>query len=67
MLSRDVEAMPRHYVVVLETKNSFIRASKAGITDDDRGLCHRLLETKQTLPKDSTFDNEYFEEFYSLL
>lgn len=56
-----------NYAVVLETKNSFMRVSKAGIVDDDRTLCHRLLLADQPIPHESMFDDDRFEEFHSIL
>jgi len=56
-----------NYAVVLETKNSFMRVSKAGIVDEDRTLCHRLLLADQPIPHESMFDDDRFEEFHSIL
>ena len=56
-----------NYAVVLETKNSFMRASTAGIAEGDREMCDRLLYENQPTPPDSMFDADRFEEFCSHL
>ena len=50
-----------NYAVALETKNSFMRLSKAGIVDEDRTLCQRLLLANQPIPHESMFDDDRFE------
>ena len=56
-----------NYVVVLETKNSFMRASLSGIVDEDRRMCDKLLREDQPVPQDSMFDGDRLEEFCSHL
>ncbi len=56
-----------NYAVVLETKNSFMRMSPAGVVDEDRRLCERLLREDQPILQDSMFDDNRFEEFCSHL
>ena len=56
-----------NYVVVLETKNSFMRMSAAGIAAEDRKLCERLLRDNQPTPTDTMFEKDRFQEFCSLL
>ena len=41
--------------------------STAGIVDQDRNLCDRLLRENQSPPKDTMFEDDRFEEFCSLL
>ena len=56
-----------NYAVVLETKGSFMRPSKAGMVDEDKELCRRLLTHNQPIPYDVLFDDEHFERFHSNL
>lgn len=55
-----------NYPVVLETKGSFMRPSKAGIIDEDQALCDKLFTTSQPIPNDTLFD-EHFRVFHSNL
>jgi hypothetical protein len=56
-----------NYPVVLETKGSFMRSSKAELADEDKTLCEKLLITNQPKPDNSLFDDGEFESFHSLL
>ena len=56
-----------NYPVVLETKGSFMRPSKAELVDEDKTLLEKLLVTSQPKPDNSLFDDEQFEKFHSLL
>ncbi|KAK5069380.1 hypothetical protein LTR51_008630 [Lithohypha guttulata] len=56
-----------NYPVVLETKGSFMRPSKAGMLGEDKELCQRLLTHSQPIPYDVLFDDEHFERFHSNL
>ena len=56
-----------NYPVVLETKGSFMRPSKAGLVDEDRILSEKLLVLSQPVPDNSLFDDARFEKFHSLL
>ena len=56
-----------NYAVVLETKNSYMRSSSAGIVDEDRMLCDRFLREDQPIPQGSLFDDDRFKEFCSHL
>lgn len=56
-----------NYPVVLETKGSFMRPSKAGLVDEDKTLSEKLLVLSQPVPDNSLFDDARFEKFHSLL
>jgi hypothetical protein len=56
-----------NYPMILETKNSFMRASPSGLVDQDRKLCDRLLYEGHSTPQNSMFDADKFERFCSLL
>ena len=56
-----------NYVVVLETKNSFMRISAAGLIEEDLKLCERLLSENQPIPQNTMFEDDRFEEFCSHL
>jgi hypothetical protein len=56
-----------NYPMVLETKNSYMRASPTGLIDQDRKLCDMLLHENQSIPQNSMFDADKFEGFCSHL
>ncbi|KAH8799638.1 hypothetical protein F5884DRAFT_825116 [Xylogone sp. PMI_703] len=49
------------YTTVLATKGSFMDKSSLGITDASKNLCRILLEREQTVPQDSLFRDDLFE------
>lgn len=62
---RDSESSPyqdARYETILATKGSFLGKSELGVTAPTKRLCRDLLESTQTLPKDSLFDDEFFED-----
>jgi len=50
------------YEICLELKGSYMRKSTLGITDTSRGLCRTLLENEQTVPQDTLFRDDLFDE-----
>ncbi|ESZ92435.1 hypothetical protein SBOR_7194 [Sclerotinia borealis F-4128] len=50
------------YPIVLTSKGSFMDKSDLGITDASKNLCRKLLETEQTVPRESLFNDETFEK-----
>ncbi|KAI9748176.1 MAG: hypothetical protein M4579_007292 [Chaenotheca gracillima] len=56
-----------NYAVVLETKHSFMCPSEAGIVDEDRKLCRKLLCSEHPPLLDSMFQDKLFERFHNLL
>ena len=50
------------YEVRLKEKGSYICKSPLGITDRSRELCRTLLEKEQTIPQDTLFRDDLFEE-----
>ncbi|KAK6591861.1 hypothetical protein H4I96_12138 [Botrytis cinerea] len=50
------------YKILLETKGSFMRKSDLGIADTSKTVCQTLLEAEQTIPEDSLFQDDLFEE-----
>ncbi|RYP52154.1 hypothetical protein DL768_002596 [Monosporascus sp. mg162] len=48
------------YELVLKSKGSMMNQSDLGITDMSKTLCRTLLETEQTIPKDSLFGDDVF-------
>lgn len=50
------------YEIVLATKGIFMERSKLGVAESSRTLCQDLLANDQTLPKESLFDDDLFEE-----
>jgi hypothetical protein len=62
---RDVKSAPyqdARYETILATKGSFMGKSELGATATSKSLCRTLLETEQTLPDDSLFRDDLFEE-----
>lgn len=55
------------YEVLLQTKGSFMRKSDLGITDGGKDLCRHLLEAEQTIPKDSLFGDDIFDDFCEMI
>lgn len=41
--------------------------SKAGISDPDKDICQRLLDSHQVTPSDTVFEDKYFTEFQRLI
>ncbi len=52
------------YEIRLEQKGSYMRKSTLGITDTSRDLCRTLLEKEQTVPQDTLFRDDLFDETY---
>lgn len=50
------------YETVLATKGSFMSKSDLGITDISKKLCRNLLEAKQSVPEDTLFRDDLFDE-----
>lgn len=44
-----------------------MRKSELDITDVSKDLCRRLLETKQTTPKDSLFRDDVFDDVCEMI
>ncbi|OJD20229.1 hypothetical protein ACJ73_08437, partial [Blastomyces percursus] len=55
------------YEIILGTKGSFMGKSELGIIDESRDLCQRLLETEQTIPKDSLFRDDVFDNLCEMI
>ncbi|CAD6445796.1 6b17ecd2-9bb7-4d93-9ed9-96f8293340b6 [Sclerotinia trifoliorum] len=61
---REVKSAPYtdpSYTIVLATKGSFMDTSDLDITNTSKNLCRILLETEQTVPKNSLFRDEIFD------
>ena len=56
-----------NYKVVLETKGSFMKPSKAGMVKEDKELCESLLWTTQPIFNDALFSDDHFDKFHSNL
>ena len=52
----------RRYVLLLESKGSFLAPSPLGVTDESRKLCSTLLADDQPIPKETRFDTDVFEQ-----
>jgi hypothetical protein len=50
------------YETVLATKGSFMSKFELGITDKSKRLCRTLLKAEQSVPQDTLFHNDLFEE-----
>ncbi|TAQ86373.1 hypothetical protein B7494_g5286 [Chlorociboria aeruginascens] len=50
------------YIILLETKGSFMRKSKLDITDTSKIVCRSLLEAKQIVPENSLFQDNRFDK-----
>ncbi|TGO62214.1 hypothetical protein BCON_0021g00270 [Botryotinia convoluta] len=50
------------YETILSTKGSFMGKSDLGITDTSKRLCRTLLEAEQSVPQDTLFRDDLFEE-----
>jgi len=50
------------YETVLATKDSFMGKYGQGTTNESKRLCQQLLDAQPTVPKDTIFSDEYFEE-----
>ena len=50
------------YEIHLEQKGSYMRKSALGITDASRDLCRTLLEKEQTVPQNTLFRDDLFDE-----
>jgi hypothetical protein len=50
------------YDTLLATKGNFMEPSKLGVTATSRSFCRTFLETEQTVPEDSLFRDDLFEE-----
>jgi hypothetical protein len=62
---REVKSKPyqdARYEALLATTGSFMGKSELGITDASKSFCRTLLETEQTVPDDSLFRDDLFEE-----
>ena len=64
-LPREVKSAPYKnpdYEVGLAAKGSFMSKSTLGVTDANRSLCRNLLEKEQTVPQDTLFRDDLFDE-----
>ncbi|PQE08397.1 reverse transcriptase protein [Rutstroemia sp. NJR-2017a WRK4] len=50
------------YETVLATKGSFMGKFELGITDESKRLCRTLLEAEQSVPQETLFRDDLFEE-----
>ncbi|KIW44377.1 hypothetical protein, variant 1 [Exophiala oligosperma] len=50
------------YETVLATKDSFMGKYGQGTTNESKRLCEQLLDEQPTVPQDTMFSDEYFEE-----
>ncbi|KAF7914564.1 uncharacterized protein EAF01_000970 [Botrytis porri] len=50
------------YEMVLATKGSFMGKFELGITDESKRLCRTLLEAEQSVPQETLFRDDLFEE-----
>ncbi|EKG09502.1 hypothetical protein MPH_13462 [Macrophomina phaseolina MS6] len=50
------------YETLLEAKNSFLRKDDVGIKKEAKTLCRDLLESEQSVPEDTLFSDDIFEE-----
>ena len=50
------------YETVLATKDSFMGKCGQGTTNESKRLCQQLLDAQPTVPQDTMFSDEYFEE-----
>jgi hypothetical protein len=50
------------YETVLATKGSFMGKSDSGITDTSKKLCQTLLEAEQSVPQNTLFRDDLFDE-----
>lgn len=52
------------YEILLETKGSYmgryVGENEEGVTKESKSFCRTLLETKQTIPGESIFEDELF-------
>jgi hypothetical protein len=67
--SREEKSAPyqdARYEVVLGTKGSYmgryVGEKEKGVTKESKDLCRSLLEKKQTVPEDSMFHDDFFED-----
>ena len=63
--SREAKSIPyqdARYETILATKGSFMGKSELGVTATSKSLCRTFLETEQTVPDDSLFCDDLFEE-----
>ncbi|KAJ8064822.1 hypothetical protein OCU04_007130 [Sclerotinia nivalis] len=51
-----------NYETLLSTKGSFMIKSDLGITDTSKTLCRTLLESEQSIPENTLFRDDLFEE-----
>ncbi|PQE05336.1 phosphatidylserine decarboxylase protein [Rutstroemia sp. NJR-2017a BVV2] len=62
---REAKSLPYarpSYETVLATKGSFIGKFELGITDESKRLCRTLLEAEQSVPQETLFRDDLFEE-----
>jgi len=62
---REVKSSPYarpSYATVLATKGSFIGKFELGITDKSKRLCRTLVKAEQSVPQDTLFREDLFEE-----
>ncbi|KAI4156662.1 MAG: hypothetical protein LQ340_000108 [Diploschistes diacapsis] len=59
------------YRIQLEKKNSYMNRyvgeNEADVTETSKKLCQTLLQTKQTVPEDSMFADEFFQDTCEML
>ncbi|OAF59173.2 hypothetical protein VC83_04387 [Pseudogymnoascus destructans] len=62
---REVKSAPYQdgrYQTILASRGSFMGKSELGSTDASKSLCRTLLEKEQTVPQESLFRDDLFEE-----
>ena len=60
--ARSIQYARPSYETILATKGSFMGKSDFGITDTSKGQCRALLEAEQSVPQDTLFRDDLFDE-----
>ncbi|KAF2871234.1 hypothetical protein BDV95DRAFT_573569 [Massariosphaeria phaeospora] len=59
------------YEILLETKGSYmgryVGENEEGVSKESKGCCQTLLETEQTIPGESMFEDEFFQDTCDML
>lgn len=55
------------YETLLQAKGTFMGKSALGVTDSSKDFCQRLLEAEQTVPKDSLFRDNIFDDLCEMI
>ena len=58
--SKSAKYQNASYIILLERKGSYMKASKLGVTRASLTSCKVLLDSEQTVPKDSMFRDDLF-------